>query len=119
MGKSVSGGWEGFPENPRSPMNFRPRRVHVGLTENNLGIVPPLIEFPRAFLAETVRASTDRAIAPRPLPSRCGSASVPLPVAGGRHRGLARAYPRAPRPKAAGGTVPPRRSRAGGRPPRD
>ena len=33
-GKSVNGGWVGFPDQPRSPLNFRPRSVNVGRNEN-------------------------------------------------------------------------------------
>src|SRR5262245_22788649 len=32
-GKSVNGGCRGLPLHPRSPLNFRPRRVSVGRTE--------------------------------------------------------------------------------------
>src|SRR5665213_150455 len=40
MGKSVSGGWRGFPDHPRKPLNCRPRSVSVGRTENFLIVVP-------------------------------------------------------------------------------
>src|SRR5689334_13918316 len=32
-GKSVNGGWSGFPAQPRRPLNFRPFSVSVGRTE--------------------------------------------------------------------------------------
>ena len=39
IGKSVSGGWSGLPAQPRSPRNFRPRRVMAGLIEYSLGTI--------------------------------------------------------------------------------
>src|SRR5436309_2575207 len=36
IGKSVNGGWVGFPDHPRKPLNFRPRIVSVGRIENFL-----------------------------------------------------------------------------------
>src|SRR5580700_9867649 len=36
MGTSVSGGWVGLPDQPRTPLNLRPLSVSVGRTENFL-----------------------------------------------------------------------------------
>src|SRR5579864_1801312 len=44
IGKSVSGGCSGLPDQPRSPLNVRPRSVSVGRTENFL--TRPLLDPP-------------------------------------------------------------------------
>jgi hypothetical protein len=41
IGKSVSGGWNGFPVKPRTPWNRRPFRDNVGRIEKILGMTPP------------------------------------------------------------------------------
>src|SRR5689334_11008222 len=47
-GKSVRGGCSGLPAQPRSPLNFRPRIVSVGRTENlRIGSSsPPVVSRP-------------------------------------------------------------------------
>lgn len=37
-GKSVSGGWSGFPDQPLCPLNLRPRKVIDGLIETQRAI---------------------------------------------------------------------------------
>src|SRR5689334_12379333 len=44
IGMSVSGGCNGFPDQPRSPLNVRPLSVSVGRTENFLGTTPPVFD---------------------------------------------------------------------------
>src|ERR1700758_4796353 len=67
MGMSVSGGWSGFPDQPRSPLHVRPFNVSVGRTENFLTVdssrrarrVLPLSRAPEAVCLRNVR--TERA----------------------------------------------------------
>src|SRR4051812_25699085 len=40
IGKSVSGGWSGLPDHPRSPLYVRPLIVRVGRTESFLTWTP-------------------------------------------------------------------------------
>jgi hypothetical protein len=41
-GKSVSGGWLGLPDQPRRPLNARPRSVNVGRIEIFRIVVRPI-----------------------------------------------------------------------------
>ncbi len=69
---SVSGGCNGLPDQPRSPLNVRPFSVSVGLTEN-FRTAPPLLGPLAATLVRPSVPARDLATSGRRLTRRRGT----------------------------------------------